>query len=61
MSINADFKTPSPGTRPVNKTNQSKEQEAAGANSHRTVMATIADDDDRLLVRIGYTPVGFFL
>jgi hypothetical protein len=68
MSINADSKAPSPGTRPVNVRspqpaiyNQSKEQEAAGANPGRTIMATIADDDDRLLVRIGYTPVGFNL
>jgi hypothetical protein len=26
-------------------------------NQSRNTMATIADDDDRLLVRIGYTPV----
>jgi hypothetical protein len=37
-------------------TNQSKAAEASGVYQ-QNVMATIADDDDRLLVRIGYTPV----
>lgn len=36
---------------------RSKAAEAAGCNQDQTIMATIADDDDRLLVRIGYTPV----
>jgi len=36
---------------------RSKAAEAAGHNQNQTIMATIADDDDRLLVRIGYTPV----
>ena len=37
-------------------TGQSKATEA-GKNNQLPAMATIADDDDRLLVRIGYAPV----
>lgn len=37
--------------------NISKAAEAAAERQHQSIMATIADDDDRLLVRIGYTPV----
>jgi hypothetical protein len=68
MSINADPKASPPGTRPVNGrslqptiSNQSKAEEAGRVDPHRTIMATIADDDDRLLVRIGYTPVSLLL
>lgn len=35
----------------------SKAAETREYNNHQNNMATIADDDDRLLVRIGYTPV----
>lgn len=38
----------------------SRTSKAAEASAHphtHAAMATIADDDDRLLVRIGYTPV----
>jgi hypothetical protein len=38
-------------------TNQSKAVEAGEVQQHNNIMATIADDDDRLLARIGYTPV----
>jgi hypothetical protein len=41
---------------PVN-TNTSKAAEASARQSKQHGMATIDDDDDRLLVRIGYTPV----
>lgn len=65
MGINADSKVSTPGTRPVDGSpiqptlsNHSKAAEAAGLYPHQNIMATIADDDDRLLVRIGYTPVG---
>jgi hypothetical protein len=37
--------------------NRSKSATAAGEAHNQGAMATIADDDDRLLVRIGYTPV----
>lgn len=37
--------------------NRSKAAEAGGFSHNQSIMATIADDDDRLLVRIGYTPV----
>ena len=42
-------------TRPTNSLDKkpTPEKETSGQSS----MATIADDDDRLLVRIGYTPV----
>jgi hypothetical protein len=41
--------------------NQSKAAEAAGIPPQKSIMATVADDDDRLLVRIGYTPVSVLL
>lgn len=36
---------------------QGKKATAQTESNKRDIMATIADDDDRLLVRIGYTPV----
>jgi hypothetical protein len=61
MGFNPDSKelgssAPRVGERALQSTtsNQSK---AAGNNQNQSIMATIADDDDRLLVRIGYTPV----
>jgi hypothetical protein len=45
---------------PVN-TNSSKAAEASARQSNQRGMATIEDDDDRLLVRIGYTPVSEWL
>ena len=36
---------------------QGKKVAAQTESNKRDIMATIADDDDRLLVRIGYTPV----
>lgn len=64
MGINADSKSSALGTLPINgnslqpiASNQSKAVEAGEVHHHRNIMATIADDDDRLLVRIGYTPV----
>jgi 3-deoxy-D-arabino-heptulosonate 7-phosphate (DAHP) synthase len=62
MGINADFKGSAPSKPITGKTlqptisNQSKAAEAGGVQRHN-IMATIVDDDDRLLVRIGYTPV----
>ena len=63
MGFTTDSKTSISGPAPVNgstlhpvTSSQSKAAEAGGV--HQSVMATIADDDDRLLVRIGYTPVG---
>jgi len=64
MGINADPKASVLGTHPSagntlqpSTSNQSKAAEAGGVHQNRNIMATIADDDDRLLVRIGYTPV----
>jgi hypothetical protein len=64
MGTDLDSKFLTPGARPVDGrtiqptlSNQSKAKEAAGFHQHHNIMATIADDDDRLLVRIGYTPV----
>jgi 3-deoxy-D-arabino-heptulosonate 7-phosphate (DAHP) synthase len=64
MGINADSKGSTAGTRTVADgalqqipSNQSKATEAGETQQRRNIMATIADDDDRLLVRIGYTPV----
>ena len=47
------------GGNPVQRTttNTSKAAEASIHQHNQHGMATIADDDDRLLVRIGYTPV----
>jgi hypothetical protein len=64
MGFNADSKDTGPSVLPVDgrvlqptSSNRSKAAEAAGINHNQDIMATIADDDDRLLVRIGYTPV----
>jgi hypothetical protein len=64
MGLNTDLKGSAPGRLPVDSktlqptiSNQSKAAEAGGFQQHRNIMATIVDDDDRLLVRIGYTPV----
>jgi hypothetical protein len=67
MGINADSKSSAhDGAVPIignslqsTTTNQSKAAEIGQAHQHRNrnIMATIQDDDDRLLVRIGYTPV----
>jgi hypothetical protein len=64
MGFNPDSKelgsgAPHVGERALQPTisSQSKAAEAAGNHQNRSIMATIADDDDRLLVRIGYTPV----
>jgi hypothetical protein len=64
MGIDADSKGSVLDTRPSHghslqpaTSNHSKAAEADGAHANRSIMATIADDDDRLLVRIGYTPV----
>lgn len=64
MGFNADSKISAQASRAVDAsslqptaTNRSKAAEASGAHQHQDIMATIADDDDRLLVRIGYTPV----
>ena len=64
MGTNADSRDSRPDTLSVNgrqlqptNSNQSKAAEAAGFNHNQSIMATIADDDDRLLVRIGYAPV----
>jgi 3-deoxy-D-arabino-heptulosonate 7-phosphate (DAHP) synthase len=64
MGINADSKGSTAGSRPVadnslqqTPSNQSKATEAGELHQRQNIMATIADDDDRLLVRIGYTPV----
>jgi hypothetical protein len=64
MGINLDSKGSLPASQAVEghtlqptTTNQSKAAEASGVYQQQNIMATIADDDDRLLVRIGYTPV----
>jgi 3-deoxy-D-arabino-heptulosonate 7-phosphate (DAHP) synthase len=64
MGINADSKGSTAATRTVadsalqqTLSNQSIATEAGGIQQRRNILATIADDDDRLLVRIGYTPV----
>jgi hypothetical protein len=64
MGFNADSKDKAPSALPVDgrvlhptSSNRSKAAEAAGVTQNQNIMATIADDDDRLLVRIGYTPV----
>ena len=65
MDINSESKGARSGQVPINEkslqpsfSNSSKATEASRSNQNRSIMATIADDDDRLLVRIGYTPVG---
>ena len=68
-TTNADSKKGSvSGEREVNRnsihpvnTNSSKVAEASAHQSNQRGMATIEDDDDRLLVRIGYTPVSELL
>lgn len=65
MDISSDSKKGSisgkqPGEgRPIQPVTSScsKAAEAAQEQQRSRNMATIADDDDRLLVRIGYTPV----
>lgn len=64
MGINADSKATVLITQPSNSGQRqppiptySKAAVAGGAHHNRNIMATIADDDDRLLARIGYTPV----
>jgi hypothetical protein len=64
MGINADSKASVLSTQhsddsqhqPV-RSAQTKAEEAGGSHRDRNIMASIADDDDRLLARIGYTPV----
>ena len=68
-TTNADSKKgSSSGEREVNRnsihpvnTNSSKAAEFSARQSNQRGMATIEDDDDRLLVRIGYTPVSELL
>jgi hypothetical protein len=65
MDVNSDMKkgSTSSNRQATNEalqptaSNTSKAAEAAGYPRNQPVMATIADDDDRLLARIGYTPV----
>jgi hypothetical protein len=66
MGNNADSKSSVQGSVAINgnslqptTSNQSKAAEIGEVHHHRqrNIMATIEDDDDRLLVRIGYTPV----
>jgi hypothetical protein len=66
MGINADSKSSAHGAVPINgnyiqptTSNQSKAADVGQVHQNRNgnIMATIRDDDDRLLVRIGYTPV----
>ncbi|KAF2106288.1 amino acid permease 2 [Lophiotrema nucula] len=65
MDISSDSKkSPLPDEREANShslwtttSNRSKAAEASDHQGGQSIMATIADDDDRLLVRIGYTPV----
>ena len=59
MGFNPDSKELGPSEpRALQPTVSSQSKAAeAGHNQNRSIMATIADDDDRLLVRIGYTPV----
>lgn len=65
MGLNSDIKGVRPSASPSaanalhpSISNRSKAAEAAGNTASHNIMATISDDDDRLLVRIGYTPVG---
>jgi hypothetical protein len=59
MGINAaDSRAMEANTLQPTTTSQSKAAEVGQhQHQHQNAMATIADDDDRLLVRIGYTPV----
>jgi hypothetical protein len=66
MGNNADSKSLAQGSVAINgnslqptPSNLSKAAEVGEVHQqrHRNLMATIEDDDDRLLVRIGYTPV----
>lgn len=60
MSVSSDSKKQAPlaGNQQAGSHRASKEAESSPRQQqNRTIMATIADDDDRLLVRIGYTPV----
>ena len=66
MDINSDMKkgsnssdkrVPPNPLQPTSSHVSSKAAEASGYRHSQPTMATIADDDDRLLARIGYTPV----
>lgn len=64
MGINADSKISAQASGAIDtnslqptSTNRSKAAEASGVHHQQNIMATITDDDDRLLARIGYTPV----
>ena len=63
MGINTDSQTAKSIRHPVHGTlvqptiTQDTKIASGTGNRNRNDMATIADDDDRLLVRIGYTPV----
>jgi len=59
MGFNPDSKELGPSEPRALQPTVSSQSKAAEAGHHqnRSIMATIADDDDRLLVRIGYTPV----
>lgn len=67
MVVNADFKASVSSTQASNGSQSqpvipiySKAAEASGTQQNHNIMATISDDDDRLLARIGYTPVRAF-
>lgn len=63
MGINADSETAKSARHSIHGTStqptisQDKKLAPQTRDSNQNIMATIADDDDRLLVRIGYTPV----
>lgn len=63
MGINTDSDAAKParhsvhGTFPQPTISQDVKSTPQAGNQNRNIMATISDDDDRLLVRIGYTPV----
>jgi hypothetical protein len=67
MGSNTEFEAAKPAshivhgapTRPT--TSQDKNPTPQKGSNSQDIMATIADDDDRLLVRIGYTPVRFLM
>ena len=59
-SVSGERKVNTNSIHPVN-TNSSKAAEASAHQNNQGGMATIEDDDDRLLVRIGYTPVSELL
>lgn len=57
-SNSASMKGSFPGDERAGSQKSPKAPEAVTSIPGQRNMATIADDDDRLLVRIGYTPVG---